>query len=169
MSFSAHLSDAWSPKISHDDTLMAFVSGEQQRDDYVYVTEFPSFEKRYIVNPQTRGTHPFWHPSKRILFFVDSQAGNLMSVTFDSSDVSFSEPKELLTLPSNAVMGDMHQPYTLDLLENEQENQFVMLEGNLPPKTQCSADSGRHPGSELVSGISQPISGSRRIKRLTSI
>ena len=130
--FPAHLSDAWSPKISHDDTLMAFVSGEQQRDDYVYVTEFPSFEKRYIVNPQTRGTHPFWHPSKRILFFVDSQAGKLMSVTFDSGDVSFSEPKELLTLPSNAVMGDMHQPYTLDLLENEQENQFVMLEGNLP-------------------------------------
>ena len=51
-----------------------------------------------------------------------------MSVTFDSSDVSFSEPEELLTLPGNAVMGDMHQPYTLDLLENEHENQFVMLE-----------------------------------------
>ena len=38
--FPAHLSDAWSPKISHDDTLMAFVSGEQQRDDYVYVPNF---------------------------------------------------------------------------------------------------------------------------------
>ena len=93
---------------------------------------FHPLKKRYIVNPQTRGTHPFWHPSKRILFFVDSQSGKLMSVTFDSSDVSFSEPEELLTLPGNAVLGDMHQPYTLDFLENEQENQFVMLEGNLP-------------------------------------
>ena len=39
--FPPHLDDIWNPALSHDEKWMAFVSGEQRKDDAVYVVGFP--------------------------------------------------------------------------------------------------------------------------------
>ena len=49
------ISDAWAPKFSPSKNFIAFVSGEKRRDPYIYLTDFPHGETRFIVNKNLSG------------------------------------------------------------------------------------------------------------------
>ena len=72
--FSSLLDDVWNPALSHDNQWMAFVAGEQRKDDSVYVVGFPDASIRYVINQGHRAIHPFWHPSRNTLYYIDPDA-----------------------------------------------------------------------------------------------
>ena len=139
------ISDAWAPKFSPSKNFIAFVSGEKRRDPYIYLTDFPHGETRFIVNKNLSGSKPFWHPTEDILYFVhnDIPLDGIYSVDIEaSSSIGISQPKLEIALPESTYLGTPYRPH---VLAHQSEMKRFLIIDNLNPR-----DSEFTPGANTV-------------------
>ena len=106
----------WNPALSHDNQWMAFVSGEQRKDDSVYVVGFPDASIRYVINQGHRAIHPFWHPSRNTLYYIDPDAQILYNTHFMPDPApAFTPPAKVIDLPKNMFYGNRYFPRIMTL------------------------------------------------------
>lgn len=119
--------DVWNPALSPDGKHMAFVSGEQRRNEHVYVVDFPAFdEPRRVVSGSLGGSSPVWHPNGKQLYYVTLDRKRLMSVEPRDMDwKSFQQPKEVCDLPDSLLKGDAYHSHFFDFEPGGERLLFV--------------------------------------------
>ncbi|MDG1892621.1 MAG: protein kinase [Verrucomicrobiota bacterium] len=128
--FPEEFDDVWNPKLSHDDRWMAFVSGEQRRDDQIYITNFPDFSKRYSINSEHGGKRPMWHPDGHKLFYISKDGSYLMSVSVTGEDqMRLGVPHQELELPKNMHLGSVYTPFLYDYVPSKEAFMVVLDSG----------------------------------------
>jgi serine/threonine protein kinase len=132
--FPPHLDDMWNPTLSHDERWMAFVSGEQRKDDAVYVVGFPDASIRYVINQGHKAIHPFWHPTQNTLFYIDPDGNALYSTDFRPDPApAFSPPVKVLDLPANIFLGNTYTPHMM--LYVSTNDRFLYIENQAKPES----------------------------------
>lgn len=156
--FSSHLNDVWNPALSHDDQWMAFVSGEQRNDDSVYVVGFPDASTRYVINQGHRATHPFWHPGRNTLYYIDPDAQILYNTHFMTEPApAFTPPAKVIDLPQNMFYGNQYFPHIMTYAPCT--DQFLYIESQL--RDEASNQRSRQPDAILIQNWDQNIEVSR--------
>jgi len=131
--FPPHLDDTWNPALSHDEQWMAFVSGEQRKDDSVYVVGFPDASIRYVINQGHKAIHPFWHPTQNTLFYIDPDGHALYSTDFRPDPApAFSPPSKLFDLPANIFHGNRYTPRMMLYIPTN--DRFLYVENQAKPE-----------------------------------
>jgi len=132
--FPPHLDDIWNPALSHDEKWMAFVSGEQRKDDAVYVVGFPDASIRYVINQGHKAIHPFWHPTQNTLFYIDPDGQALYSTDFRPDPApAFSPPAKVFDLPLNIFLGNRYTPRMM--LYVSTNDRFLYIESQAKPES----------------------------------
>jgi len=152
--FSSHLDDVWNPALSHDNQWMAFVSGEQRKDDSVYVVGFPDASIRYVINQGYRAIHPFWHPSRNTLYYIDPEAQILYNTHFMPEPApAFTPPAKVIDLPKNMFYGNRYFPRIMTHVPAT--GQFLYIERQLGDA--ASNEGSRQPDAILVQNWNQNL------------
>ena len=133
---------------------MAFVSGEQRKDDSVYVVGFPDASIRYVINQGHRAIHPFWHPSRNTLYYIDPDAQILYNTHFMPEPApAFTPPAKVIDLPKNMFYGNRYFPRIMTHVPAT--GQFLCIESQLGDA--ASNERSRQPDAILVQNWDQNL------------
>ena len=123
------LTDAWGPKFSPSQKFLSFVAGEERKDSFIYLSDYPDGQSRFVVNKNLDGKNPFWHPTKDILYFIhpNDSLNEIYSVNVTSAPgIQLSEPKFEVVLPKSTLIGGA---YSGDMIEYHAEKErFLLIE-----------------------------------------